>query len=311
MPWRMATLSPDGALLLCTRPLQAAPAPGSKRPSAGAEVIHTWDLTTGKERPYIESPGGSLPQVYWTGARRFVGASPSSLYLYDIDSNLPLADYTLPGEGRALAADPSGHVWISAEKSAHSWRRIAVPGTKGDDAALDAGEIVFPHGATIRVEVDLSHRDKSLIVAKRLAGALQARGLTIGPGAWLLRLDYSFTETGRKLSTPKGDGIPIMAMTITWRLIAPDGAEVTKAVTSNPWDPAHSKYTDRQHSSVGPHGSITAVDFGGMDPKMAQNAELREKVPDGVFQLSGVPAGVLKSPRGYVTLPIKAMFEVE
>jgi hypothetical protein len=288
MPWHMATMSPDGKTLLCTRALPVPPARRQKAPTEGKEVLHSWDLTTGQARPVFDCPAGVALQIYWAGPNRFLTAMPDHFLLFDFDSRVALCRYEVPsGQSRALAADPSGHAWTATKSNARSWQRLEAPNPKGDDAALDTGELVFPRGALIRVEVRLGNAEKSGKLAERLAGNLQLRGLTIGRGGWTLRVDHSFSDTSRKFK-----GEPVVQMEVKFHLIAPEGAEVSTSTQTYSWEPERGD------------------EVGVYTPRILQKDDLLKKIPGTIIRAE-VPDGVLKTPSGYLPLPLKAKLDLE
>jgi hypothetical protein len=265
------------------------PARGQKAPTEGKEVVHTWDLTTGKERPVFDCPAGAALQVYWAGPRRFLAATSEYFLLFDLDLEVALCRYDLPsGHGRLLASDPSGHAWTAAARSnPRSWQRLEVPNPKGEDAVIDKGELVFPRGATIRVEVRLGNLEKSRNLAERLAGNLQIRGLTIGRGGWTLRVDHSFSDTDRKYK-----GEPMVQIHVKFHLIAPDGTEVFTSTQSQTWDPQ------------------PGDEVGVYTPRILQNEDLLKKVPGTIIRAE-IPDGVLKTLAGYKSLPFRGTLDFD
>src|SRR5262249_18401872 len=189
--------------------------------------MQVWDLETGKRSTALEAPSGpTLGQQHghWAGPRRILtlvagdgstsgaggpvgpgGPSPGgggrapTRYL--------LSDFDLPPHSHAFEA-PAG-LETRADPLGRAWMRRGQPGGKDKSAwiplqlpALDGfrGEFAFGPGSTVRVEIDVGHRDYSQRIARNTAEDFQKRGFKIGRNSWVLRADPTIGK-----STARGD----------------------------------------------------------------------------------------------------------
>jgi hypothetical protein len=175
------------------------------------------------------------------------------------------------------------------------------------------GEMVFGRGSAVRVEVDVGHRGYGSKLARNMAEAFRKRGLKIGQGGWVLRADYTVGTGKQKFSDPLTgkEGVSVLALDVTWKLIAPDGTEVWRHVDSSSFNPFASKYVKvgSRRGTFNPGGGgyqQVELDFDGKDPRAAQLEEMLEGMLLNHTELPyGLPVFVAKSPDGYAPLPIK------
>ena len=115
-------------------------------------------------------------------------------------------------------------------------------------------------------------------------------------------------------STGERTDIRIMAIDTEWKLLTPEGAVAWTGGDGMVFDPAHSKYTDRQksgYSGFGPGGvRIDALDFGCRDPTEAMIEELREKYTGPAGLPNKFPLRLVKTADGYTAAIKKVRFDV-
>src|SRR5262249_33509889 len=141
---------------------------------------------------------------------------------------------------------------------------------------------------------------------------LQRRGHTIGRGGWVLKADHSVGQARSRFKTFADKEGTVATVTVTWRLLDPDGNEVWQSKDTNTFDPQRSKYVKvgSRRSMVGPGGGGTMefeMDYQGKNPETAQVEELLEEMVQ--FGGGGVPVRLVRTPNGVVKLPQEAKFE--
>jgi hypothetical protein len=105
--------------------------------------------------------------------------------------------------------------------------------------------------------------------------------------------------------------ISVAALTVTWKLVAPDGTEVWQGSEGGSFDPFRSKYVivgsrKGQFSINGGGFQRVDLDFGGKDPQTAQIEEILEQMlPRRQGCPVGLPACVAKGPNGLEPLPLR------
>jgi hypothetical protein len=180
------------------------------------------------------------------------------------------------------------------------------------------GELALGPGSTIRVEINVGHGTYNKKIAQGTAQQLQRRGLKIGRGGWILRADHTVGTSSRKYTEPVSgkQSISVATLSITWKLIAPDGTEVWQNFDGGEFDPFRSKYVKvgsrRGHTNALRGGGYQQVelDFDGKD---AQSAQIEEILEQTLLNRNGPPPGlpacVARSGSGYEPLPIKGSVE--
>jgi hypothetical protein len=296
------SVSPDGKTLV--------------RPAGSG--VQVWDLTTGKRSPAAETPaGGALgpwvaPRRTLTHAQAFANV-PARYLLYDLDAHTHTRWYD-GGQVIEVRNDPFGRGWApgtGAARGPHKEERgwSLVRGWADDGFG---GELAFGPGSTVRVEIDVGHRDYSRQIAKQTAEQLRKRGLKVGRSGWVLRADHTVGTGSQKFSSPLSgkDGVAVAALEVTWKLLAPDGAEVWQGKDRGEFNPFRSKYVKvgSRRGTFGPNGGYQQVelDFDEKDPRAAQIEEILEQTFLHRQDLPpGLPSCVARDGNGYQALPIK------
>jgi hypothetical protein len=300
------SVSPDGKTLI--------------RPGAGGTGLQVWDLATGQRTTAPEMPVGGVlgpwvaPRCTLTHAQAFADI-PARYLLYDLDVHTHTCwyDASTPIDVRN---DPFGRAWMTRPGPARggphdpppSWGPVRGLAKDGFD-----GEMVFARGTTIRVEVDVGHRDYGPKIARNMAESLRKSGLKIGRGGWVLRADHTVGTGKQKFSnTLTGkEGTSVVALDVTWRLIAPDGSEVWQRRDGSSFNPFASKYVKvgSRRGTFNPGGGgyqQVELDFDGKDPGAAQMEEILEQMLLYRSELPyGLPVFVARGANGYAPLPIK------
>ncbi|HZV05033.1 MAG TPA: WD40 repeat domain-containing protein [Gemmataceae bacterium] len=303
----VVSLAPDGKTLVCESP-----------------GIVVWDLESGKRSPAPEMPIG-LVIGSWVGPRctiRYMdtqGNTPARYLLYDLDmhtntysfANVPPIEVRNDSFGRSWMArfGPAGR---GPNNAPWGWGPVRLQGKDGF-----RGELAFGPGSTIRVEINVGHGTYNQKFAQGTAQQLQRRGLKIGRDGWVLRADYKVGTSSRKYTEPVSgkQSISVASLTITWKLIAPDGTEVWQNFDGGDFDPFRSKYVKvgSRRGQVNPRqGGYQQVelDFGGRDSQSAQIEEILEQtLMNRNGPPPGLPACVVRKGSGYEPLPIKGSLD--
>jgi hypothetical protein len=306
-------------------------------------MMQVWDLETGKRSTALEAPSGpTLGQQHghWAGPRRILtfvtgdgraassggpmgpggpspagdGHNPDRYLLYDLD--LHTHSYSIEAPTRLeTRADPLGRAWMRrgqpGGKDKSTWVPLHVPELDGF-----RGEFAFGPGSTVRVEIDVGHRDYSQRIARNTAEDFQRRGQKIGRGGWVLRADHTIGKSTAHVDDPvTGKPRPhnFISLNITWKLIAPDGTEVWSTSGGGSFDPFRNKYVvvGSRTRPLGPGGGMETVqlDFGGKNAQLAQIEDILEQQMLQNRGLGGIPLYVVKTARGYEALPIKEKWD--
>ncbi len=300
------TLSPDGKTLLRL----------GQWPK-----LEVWDLQTGQRKSDPEAPvapislaiGGTVPEgtrlgEHWIGTRQFLshtkgGDQQLRYYVYDLDAHTHT--YSYPSKIGVFQNDALGRAWMNSQAGGgERWTAPNVPGAGAFDHT-----VAFAPGTTIRVEVDVGSREGSRTTAERMAGSLSALGFKIGRDGWVMRADHKTGEAGTDLTDLRGQrGIFVATLTITWRLLDPEGKEAWKGTSGGKFDPFQSKYValGSRKTDMAPGGPFAGgstqvrLDYKGKDPMTAQVEEILEN-----NWYPGVPICLVKTAGGYSTLPLE------
>jgi hypothetical protein len=307
------SLAPDGKTLVC-------------QPPTGPHIVYridVWDLGTGKRARTPEVPIGMVLGP-WVGPRCLLRSmdaqfnTPARYLLYDLDVHTHTYAFAV-APPIDVRNDSLGRAWMARPKPAGDgrknapagWGPVQLPGTDGFRR-----ELAFGPGSTIRVEIDVGNRTYNQKIARQTAELLQRRGLKIGRDGWLLRTDYTVGEGSRKYAHPSSrsgkETISVASLTITWKLIAPDGVEVWQGSDGGSFDPFRSKYVKvgSRKSQFAPGGGgfqQVELDYDGKDAQSAQIEEILEQTL--LYRPSlpaGLPACIAKNGPDYEALPIKA-----
>ncbi|HEV3146174.1 MAG TPA: WD40 repeat domain-containing protein [Gemmataceae bacterium] len=292
------SLSPDGKTLVRPVPTRGY----------GGFEIQVWDLQTGKQSAAPETPLGPVMGT-WADGRHILsntGGNAPRLLLYDLDVHTHTYSYELV-KGVDVHTDTRGRGWMTLP-GREGFGRMQFPGVEGFKQ-----ELALAPGSTIRVEIDVCHRDSSQKVAKLAAEQLQKRGLKVGRGGWVLRADHTIGHSSQQFDdqvTGKKRSSPYISLEVAWKLIAPDGTEVWQGKDGSIFDPFRSKYVvvGSRKGTFGPQGGgyrQVEIDFGDKNPQTAQIEEIvettilmRQTLP------ASLPAVVAKTGAGYMPLPI-------
>jgi hypothetical protein len=302
------TLSPDGKTLLRL----------GEWPK-----LQVWDVQTGKRKSDPEAPVVSLSQaigdgvtdVFWIDARRVLshtktwGEQSPRYYLYDLDAHTHT--YVYPPKLGRFQNDTLGRAWMNSQAGGgERWTAPNVPGAGAFDHT-----VAFAPGTTIRVEVDVGSREGSRTTAEKMAGSLSGLGFKIGRDGWVMRADHKTGEAGTDLTDLRGQrGIFVATLTITWRLLDPEGKEAWKGTSGGKFDPFQSKYValGSRRTDMAPGGPFAGgstqvrLDYKGKDPMTAQVEEILEN-----SWYPGVPICLVKTAEGYSTVPLAAPGEAK
>jgi hypothetical protein len=294
-PNRIISLSPDGKTLL-----RAVPAAVPH----GAPSVQVWDLTTGKKEPLADViPAGGLG--HWVNARRMILSDQKALYLYDLD--LHAVTYQYPISDLAPRSDALGRGWMSRDAT-KTWTPLRVP---GGDGFKD--EIAFNRGATVKVEIDVGHREYSQRIARSTAEYLQRLGFKIGPGGWTLRADHTVGERTMTFDRRSGEkfNVSFASLKIVWTLLTPDGAKAWSIEDGGSFDPRRTKYVkvgSRRFEGAPGRGGYQSweLDYDGKDPRKAQLEEIIETSVLSRGRPPSFPTLIARTEKGYEPLPLQA-----
>jgi hypothetical protein len=286
------------------------------------EGIQVWDLETGKRTTIPEVPMG-LAGGPWVGPRCLLryhaisGNTPGQYLLYDLDVHTHTVSFAdvPPIE---IKNDVFGRSWMGRTAAAAvprpdtGWIPARIPGMDGLKR-----ELAFGPGSTIRVEVDVGIEASNQAFAKQAAEQLQRRGLKIGRDGWILRADHKVGSGNQKFMDPltEKETVSVTALTITWKLISPEGTEVWQDQEGRAFNPFSSKYVvvgsrRGQFSMTGGGFQRVDLDFQGKDPVTAQVEEILEQMrPHRQGLPAGMPACVVKGENGLQALPIRMVLE--
>ncbi len=319
-------VSTDGKALAAARPSGVAVEKGAvtRRPTYFADV---WDLSTG-ETASTPFGWGKFGALHWCSPDHLLATS-DSLDLIDRKAGAVVIGYAFPPREGApeghqwLAGMPDGRVWAYVRNAKPTpeipgqmlWRSQTIPDLESDPDKLvlaDDRAYLRPKSGSIRVEVDVGDADRSKTAARKLAGELQAKGHTMGPGGMTLRVTYAVVDSRQEMTFggPNSKGQSIPAVEFTFRLAATDGSEAWRKVTTAGFLGMGSKYyTKSKNEGLVPGGMMGSLrtdfyDFGGRGMRAAFAEEILEtKGADLSLPEGGLPELLVKAGGEFKPLP--------
>lgn len=307
------TLSPDG------RRLAAAFTgwPTALALNGPGYTAVVWNLETGKAGLYGFVGDGDRPRAApmctWAGTEHLLLSGhplTEPATLMDTRLGVPVGSFKIEGggyvPGRPALGTPDGRVWYATSAlagappgfnpnvaphpdfpAAFAWHTVSLPGLHGEDAFLaDPGrEWVEPAGQPVQVQASFGTKAQSEALARAVARTLQARGLLVGPGGTVLRVEGKLEETQEVITSPFGGEAKIPRAVLSARWLSGQGAELWKGTTAWTWSMAATKYkVSEKREGFGPMGSEQRFefDFQGRSPSSAMREELVEGLGDRV-----------------------------